>query len=386
MAESYLENTQNFMGFGQGNGSGDPTPPVSVSPPPMPTPPPTDTTQSERSIITTSTPARTEYNTNLMSLNNALSMYGLGGTGQPEEEKKIDISTYSDPFTKYLDKMGERSNASTRALISTIQANRANREGEITQTYDNYKRGLQLLGIQHNAAQTTPALLQGQIVQAENEQRSKVMALDAEEAKALMDAENAKTENDFRLLKEKMDYVDKIKKEKANALKDLYDTMTTQRGIAEEQAHDIYDTLQKLGANDKEAFLNAVATKYKIPVGKLVQALNDEKKKRETKAGSGTKQTESEKKQSAWQKLNSIVSQNLPTSSGIPAIDENGFLTPEGFKNMLLFATESGISRSDLIETYANYLYLGEGRWKKYGLTKAEYKDLEGTLPEETIQ
>lgn len=247
----------------------------------------------DNQLITTSTDSRNTAMNATSALDHALSAFNLTGNTPPananDDPNNVNVGTYQDSYTKMLDDMGARSDSATRALISQIQAQKQNSANQTNTRYENYKRGLQLLGIQHNDAQFTPDLLSGHLLTADNEQHDKIRALDAEETKAIMDANNARADNNFKLVKEKMDYVAGIKKEKQNALKDLYDKMNTQKGIADLQAHQVYDTMQNLNEADKEAFIVKVSQKYGIDPGVLTQALSDEKQARIDKAAKDKK-------------------------------------------------------------------------------------------------
>lgn len=201
----------------------------------------------------------------------------------------VDITDAStDPFIQQLNNMSARSNDSTKMLIQTIQANKVRQANAVNKQYENYKSGLQLLGIQSGDATATPDLVAGHIQEAATEQEQKISDLDTEETKALMDAENARADNDFKVLQDKMDYVKQIKQDKAQALKDYNDALTKSvtdgDKIAQSVAHDVYDTLQTLDDTDKETFLTTLATKFNIPAGSLVTALVDEQSTRTSDA------------------------------------------------------------------------------------------------------
>lgn len=230
-------------------------------------------TQQGGGVVVSSAPAEMQFAQNSAALQQMLNNLGQG----IGEVKPFDEKTYSDPFTQSLDKLAKTSDESAKALIATIQAQKMQQKFDLTKTYDNYKRGLQLLGIQHNEAQFTPDQLYGKVLAAENEFQQKINRLDAEEAKALMDAKLAREEKNLSFLKEKMNYIKQIKKEKNDALKDLYERMSMETKIADIQAGQIYDQLQKLPASQKESFLSGVASRFGIPLATLVQAVANEK-------------------------------------------------------------------------------------------------------------
>lgn len=236
----------------------------------------------------------TQAKTNSSALTAALNMNNLPSTVNPTITDPITgaVTTGTnptpttpmvtpDPYMDQLNAMSARSNASTKMLISNIQAQKQNQVNVTNKQFENYSKGLQLLGIQQNAAQSSPDLLMGHIKDAENQHMDQINSLNSEEAKALMDAENARADNDFKLLQESMAHYKDIQTQKAQALKDYNDTLMNQPKVAAIAAHDIYDTMNTLDDADKETFLIAVAKKFNLPLASLVTSLTDEKAARD---------------------------------------------------------------------------------------------------------
>lgn len=248
--------------------------------------------QSQVSV--SSTPSRTQFTKNSMALDNALVSFNLGGPNASANTKQqmpgqgeINAETYSDPYTEQLDKISSNSDMATKNLIATIQAQRANERNQLNDKYDRYKQGLQLLGVQTGAVNYTPDIVMGNVMQAENARASKLQEIDRAEATALLEAKNARDEKDFKVLKEKMDYVKQLKKDRINTIKENYDSLKSEKGIADIQASQIYDELQKLTGEDKQVFLQAAADRFGIPVGSLVASVSDVARKRNKTTGSG---------------------------------------------------------------------------------------------------
>lgn len=220
---------------------------------------------------------------------NILDQYLKFGIANPNgvknEDKLIEKTTVAgtseDPYIKALDSISERSSESTKRLIANIQANRLRSQNKLTESYDRYKRGLQLLGIQTNRAESTPDILTGQLKEADNQYMGKLADLDAEENKALMDAENARAENDFKTLKERMDYVRQVRKDQADTLKEYNDMIQNSSKMAAAQidtklAKEMFTTIQKIvDPVQKEAFIQAVASKFNISPLAVVASLED---------------------------------------------------------------------------------------------------------------
>lgn len=233
-------------------------------------------------LVATSTPAKKEglkYSQQLTSM--------LGNLGQGlQQTQATDYS--ADPFIRQLEQHKATSDDATKMLISNIQASAQAQKADLSRTYEDYKRGLQLLGIQHNEAQFTPDLLAGHITQVQNEYQGKLSQLNAEQAKLLMDARKAQADNDLSTLKEKMERMKELDNEKRDALKDLYDRMNTEQKIADLQAGIVYDELQKLGENEKEVFLQELSKRYGIPLNTLVASIAKEAEARKTGGGKGS--------------------------------------------------------------------------------------------------
>jgi len=353
-------------------------------------------------IATSSRPAQIEGAKNGSKLMQMLAKYNIQGN-QTGADDKIDVGSYSDAYTQMLDRVAQTSGNATKALINSIKAKKMQNEGATQSNYESYKKGLQLLGIQHNQAQFTPDLLAGQITQVEAEKQQKLQQLDAEEAKALMDAEDAQAKNDLTTLKAKMDYVDKIKEEKKNAIKDLYEKMYYEQKVADIQAGQIYDELQKLGGNDREAFLVEMSKQLGVPVGSLIKSISDIQAERikAAKSGSGGGYTPVElrklrqagidptdttaaddylygdnaggelNKTDFSSKLAQVISTKPTFGDGTPYF-YNDEITAEGFKQLSKAAGKYGVSRVDLIKELKPYLNSKNKALKAYGITNAE--------------
>lgn len=224
--------------------------------------------------------------TDLMNLLGTGQGQGTTGTETPKPSAtNTGDAAYSDAYTTALDNLSSTSSLATKNLTAGIQADYQNSVNEAMKNADSYKRGLQLLGIQHNEATFSPDILAAHITDAGNKVAAKLDDLKRNKDTALIDAEKAKETGDLSTLKEKMDYVRKLKDDEVNVLKQARDSMVQSKDIADIQAHDIYDVLDTVkNPQDKQTVIEAVARKYGIPVLSLVTALADEKSKRQTGA------------------------------------------------------------------------------------------------------
>jgi hypothetical protein len=327
-------------------------------------------------VVTTSSTAKNEFNTHSNTLDNMLANLNQTPT---KSSNTATVGNTNDAYTQMLDRTSQNSDLATKALIGTIQAGRANSANRLNTEYNNYKSGLQLLGIQHNDAQATPDLLMGHIQQAENEHQAKIQQLDVETNKALMDAKVAKDNGDLAVLKEKMSYIKDLNQQKQDYLKNIADQMGAETKIADNIVGGVYTELNKLAPADKEKYLQAVASKYNISLGSLVKAMTTEKERLTDRSVKNakvatTKLTLSEKKDNVYSGINQLLSPNVKDKDGVPYIDENGFITPTAFKTLIGAAREEGISRKNFLDEYSDLLFTGD--LKAYGLTAKELKAL----------
>lgn len=244
------------------------------------------TFQPKSSLVVTSNPAKVQGSQDSSNLNNLLNKYGLSapGTATPTtgaNPNNTDTTTTdaNDPYTSLLTQISNGSDQATKNLISGIQAAKQNNANKVDQQYDSYKRGLQLIGIQHNEATFSPDLLASHINQAEDEHQQKLQDLQTAETKAISDANQAKLTGNLSLLKDRMDYIRQIQQDKSTALKNYYDTVTNSSKVASAQidptsAQAMLDSMSTLDDADKENFIQAVATKFGLSPLAVVNSLS----------------------------------------------------------------------------------------------------------------
>lgn len=267
-----------FVPQNQGGSSSTQTPPTA---PVVPTAP--------SGFVSSSGTAKKQFVKNSVDLASAMQRFNLN---QPATQNQT--ANPSDDFTTALDKLSQTSDMASKALIASIKAKSQQQKNTETQDFEDLKRGMALLGVEQNLPQEA---MVGRYTKIKNDFNAKIASIDSEEVRALIDAEQARSEKNLSLLKQKMDYVKQLKREKLQALSDMYEQMNTENKIADVQAEQIYDTMQTLGASDKEAFISAVADRFGIPVPALVTALA---KVKETKAKkTGTTSSKSKKRYTA---------------------------------------------------------------------------------------
>jgi hypothetical protein len=364
-------------------------------------------------LITDSSNSITQYNNALADhgkemagLNTAA---GLDASGNPivtPTGAKTETPTppapgdtgYTDQYTQMLDRIGKSSDAATRALIGNIQATKVNRENQMNDQYDRYKRGLEVLGLQEGTSKYLPDIQAGKMHAAEAEHNAKLQQLDATYLKTLADANAAKDRGDIALFKQHMDYVKELKAQKATEVKALHDATlfeydkTIKAGQAAASiAPYLLGHLNNLAEADHMPFLKGVSENHNIPVESLISAIGDEKSKSEKSAldakrvqslidkadvaAKEPKITAAEKKDNGYAMINQILTKK--DSVGRPYTDNNGFLIPEQLNKLISAAAEDGVSRKEFLTEYGYLIYKDdEDALAKYHLTEPDKKIL----------
>jgi hypothetical protein len=232
-------------------------------------------------LSVTSGTARTTYAKNSAELDALLSK--LSANSQIKSNTPASEAYKDDPILQGLETMKSDNDVATQNLIATTQAMYQNKKNKVNSQYENYKRGLQSLGIQHNDAQSTPDLLSGHIQKAATDQMEKIDEYDAEKAKAISEANLAKKTQNFKLLQTSLDRIKELDNAKLQAVKDMHDILKSTEDNAEIQAKDIYDELVKLSPEEKQVYIEAISKQFNIPLNSLTRALADEKYNREEK-------------------------------------------------------------------------------------------------------
>lgn len=245
-------------------------------------------TSKPSSLIVTAGPTQSAFSQHSSSLDMALKQLGVNNTPSPATTTtSTDTTTASDPIISGLNTLKTQNDAATNSLVASTQAAYQNKINAAQKEGDNYKAGLQLLGIQHNEATFSPDLLSSHITKAANDTLDKINGLKAEEAKVLMDAQTAKAKNDFQTLSDSMARYKEIQTEKNQAVKDMHSSLASANREVTFDSPALYEAYNTLDDADKEAFIQAVADKYGASVMSVMSALTTEKQK-ETKADLAT--------------------------------------------------------------------------------------------------
>lgn len=265
----------------------------------------------------TSSPSRSTFAQNGNKLQTYISQLGGSPTSNnPNPDDTDATEEASDPILKQLTALQSSSDAATKSLIASTMAAYQNKVNATTKQYENYKSGLQQLGVETNEAQSSPDLLAGHIQQAASDELSKINDYKAQEAQAVIKAQQAKADNDFKTLDEQMSRLKDIQTAKTDAIANMYKTLSSTSKAAAIEAHDIYANFVTLDPADQNAYIQAVSQKYGFNPNDLVTALNDERVKQAKTAKSlstASSKDTNQLKFTSTQK-NSLVNSGLPAN------------------------------------------------------------------------
>lgn len=145
---------------------------------------------------------------------------------------------------------------------------------------------------------------------------------------------------------------------------------------------------QDLAKKEQEAFkaLPAMAQEYEYAKkegykGTFSQYQNEDANRKAIATKVAKEPSLTEKKASALIELSNylVPGQTLPGTDGIPVIDQNGFITPEGFKTAINAAQKEGVTRKEFLAEYGNLLF--PESYTVYGITPQEIKSITGEIP-----
>lgn len=267
-----------------------------------------------------STGARQEYNSMSTQLDN------LGAT--------------EDPYNQLFEQMKKSTSNTESTAISNAQATKERETNQLNQNRDEYMAGLATAGVMSGANRYLPEYQAGIMEQARQGYLSKYQALDNAERIAIAQAKSAKLDGDIKVMKESLDYIAKIKKEKADAISEA------NKMEWEKQKHK-----------------DEMALRWSTE-GRLRKESNTPKPE--------------ELKKTFLNGLNVILNSKkdlIPGTDGVPYFTEAGLLTYDGFKDLLQVAEYVGYERGDLIKKLKPYLDIKDNKEKYakgYGISLSE--------------
>jgi hypothetical protein len=172
------------------------------------------------------------------------------------------------PYEEYLQKQAaalqngtDTTNAgSEKNAIATASATSKSAQDKVQGDYARYQAGLQTLGIQSGLAQMAPELQGGRMLQAANDESSKLQQIQQKQDFAIARAKDARSKNDAVALKSTMAELGSLQKEKAATINAQLTKQTHDVAIAKSSAAALSAQLKNTPHDQKETLINQYAS------------------------------------------------------------------------------------------------------------------------------
>jgi len=327
-----------------------------------------------------------------------------------------------------------------KSLISSIEKKYEARRLKMQDLNSRMLEGKRIAGISAGRSRYAPGMEEGVLSTAELDGQARLAEIDAEELSLIAQAKQARDEASYNAFVQSMDRMDALAKEKLDVITKLHENAVAQDKALEDKRKTQFSESQTLQQNslkladslapsvsevlkglksqeEKTAYLTDVGKKYGVDAEILMSSIGEyetgatkdaldvkniesqiasrqagdalEARRESRLASQDKKESVAAKKSDAFASINYLLTpeaqQNVTKSGGIPYMDANGYLTPEGFKTLVSAAAESGVSRKEFLAEYGPMLYLEENSAAKYGITAAEAKLLKSATPTSVI-
>ncbi len=167
---------------------------------------------------------------------------------------------------------------------------------------------------------------------------------------------------------------------------DELEEFATKIGVDSSSIKSEYKAQQSKVEADSYKELPAMAKEYEYAKqegykGTFTQYQNEDANRKQIAARVAKDPSISENEASAVSKLSSglVPGQLIPNSGGVPFIDNNGFLTVDGFNAAIRAAQQDNLPRAKFLKEFGSYL--APSLLSSYGVTPKEIKDISGELP-----
>lgn len=147
-----------------------------------------------------------------------LSSTGVGSAYNDASTQLDNFTSGADPYAQLFTQLSESNKASQDNAIATATAKTERDANTLQQQEGQYNAGVETAGVQSGANRYLPEYQAGIVDQAHQTYMTRYQAIDQAEKLAIAQATTAKTEGDAKLLKEKLDHVQALRKAKADAL------------------------------------------------------------------------------------------------------------------------------------------------------------------------
>lgn len=190
------------------------------------------------------------------------------------------ITNTPDPYLEYLQKkaLDLQNNPSQPGIDEKNAEFEAGRQKTaLEDKYQNYKAGLETLGIQSGLSRYAPGLEADKLINADKANADAIQTIQDKEDLAIAKAKQARIDGDAKTLKDTLDEIRQIKKDKSDELQSQLNKRTQDITVANSLSTQAYQDLQSLPEDQKEDYIKALAAQNNIDPGTLMASLAKEK-------------------------------------------------------------------------------------------------------------
>lgn len=278
----------------------------------------------------------------------------LSSTGPRQEfnsyQSKLDaLLNQPDPFTPMYAQLQALNQTTQDNAIASATTASARQKMQEEQSGQQYQAGLATAGQQTGSSRYLPEYQLGLMQSARNSTNDRIMQIDQAEKMAIAKAQQARIEGDVAVLKEQLNQVNELRKEKIRSLENAQQLDWDMKKFQQQMAFDREKFTYQKSKDATDAKKDLKKSDFS---GLLSKVLQDK----------------------------SITFDKDKENTGVPYFeqDKNGNrtkLTADGFKKISISASEYGVSRDDLLKELKPYIVGKKYKdVKNYGITKNEYE------------
>lgn len=266
-------------------------------------------------------------------------------------QAKLDaLLNQPDPFTPMYEQLKALNQTTQDNAIASATTASARQKMQEEQSGQQYQAGLATAGQQTGTSRYLPEYQLGLMESARNSTNDRIMQIDQAEKMAIAKAQQARIEGDVAVLKEQLNQVNELRKEKIRSLERAQDLEWEMKKFQQQMAFDREKFNYQKSKDATDAKTNLKKSDFTAGLSKILQDKS----------------------------LRFDISEE---NTGVPYFsldkdEQRKVLSVDGFKKLSTSAAAYGIPRDELLKELKPYLSSNSyKRVKNYGITKSEYKE-----------
>lgn len=165
-----------------------------------------------------------------------LSSTGIWSNYNDASNQLDKFTSGADPYAQLFEQLTSANAKGQDVATANATATAERSSQQLQQNESQYNAGLATEGVQSGANRYLPTYQAGLVEQAHQNYMSRYQAIDNAEKLAIAAAQAAKADGDVKVLKEKLDYANQLRKAKADALQKANDMQWEQQKFKQQMA------------------------------------------------------------------------------------------------------------------------------------------------------